>query len=58
MQRTRQLAEQYRSALLEDVIPFWLRHALDRDHGGIMTALDPEFERDFLKSRLCAEETT
>ena len=23
-----------------DVIPFWLRHGLDREHGGIFTALD------------------
>ena len=30
----------YRAALLDDVIPFWLRHGLDREHGGIMTCLD------------------
>ncbi|QEL17955.1 N-acylglucosamine 2-epimerase [Limnoglobus roseus] len=30
----------YRDALLGDVIPFWLRHGLDRDHGGYLTALD------------------
>ena len=30
----------YRTALLGDVIPFWLRHGMDRTHGGIMTALD------------------
>jgi N-acylglucosamine 2-epimerase len=30
----------YRRALLEDVVPFWLRHGLDRQHGGIITALD------------------
>ncbi len=35
-----ELAALYRSTLLEDVIPFWLRHGLDREHGGIMTALD------------------
>ncbi len=35
-----QLAAFYRSALLEDVMPFWLRHGLDRQHGGILTALD------------------
>ena len=34
------LARQYRDALLGDVIPFWLRHGMDREHGGIMTALD------------------
>jgi N-acylglucosamine 2-epimerase len=35
-----QLSAQYRTTLLDDVIPFWLRHGLDRDHGGIMTCLD------------------
>ena len=30
----------YRDALLDDVIPFWLRHGLDRQHGGMITALD------------------
>ena len=34
------LAEVYRSALLDDVIPFWLRHGLDHEHGGYLTALD------------------
>ncbi|MEK0452022.1 MAG: hypothetical protein RL088_4290 [Verrucomicrobiota bacterium] len=30
----------YRDALLDDVIPFWLWHGLDREHGGMLTALD------------------
>lgn len=34
------LAVMYRQALLDDVMPFWLRHGLDHEHGGIMTALD------------------
>ncbi len=34
------LAAFYRRALLEDVVPFWLRHGLDREHGGFMTCLD------------------
>ena len=34
------LADFYRRALLDDVIPFWLRHGLDREHGGYLTALD------------------
>jgi N-acylglucosamine 2-epimerase len=34
------LAATYRDALLVDVIPFWLRHGLDREHGGYLTALD------------------
>jgi len=32
--------EQYRSALLEDVIPFWERHSPDRECGGYFTCLD------------------
>jgi len=30
----------YRRVLLDDVIPFWLRHGLDREHGGMLTCLD------------------
>jgi len=37
---TAALADFYRRALLDDVIPFWLRHGLDREHGGYLTALD------------------
>jgi len=36
----RRLADFYRLTLLEDVVPFWLRHGMDPNHGGIMTALD------------------
>jgi N-acylglucosamine 2-epimerase len=35
-----QIAALYRGALLDDVIPFWLRHGIDAEHGGIFTALD------------------
>jgi N-acylglucosamine 2-epimerase len=34
------LAAFYHDTLLNDVIPFWLKHGLDREHGGILTALD------------------
>ncbi|MBL8823279.1 MAG: AGE family epimerase/isomerase [Planctomycetia bacterium] len=34
------LASFYRHALLDDVIPFWLRHGIDREHGGFLSALD------------------
>jgi N-acylglucosamine 2-epimerase len=34
------LAETYRTGLLEDIVPFWLRHGMDAEHGGIMTCLD------------------
>ncbi|MGE0145099.1 MAG: AGE family epimerase/isomerase [Planctomycetota bacterium] len=30
----------YRDGLLSDVVPFWLRHGIDREHGGILSALD------------------
>jgi N-acylglucosamine 2-epimerase len=36
------LAAFYRRTLLEDVMPFWLRHGLDRERGGILTALDQD----------------
>lgn len=32
--------EHYRAALVEDVVPFWMRHGLDREHGGLLTCLD------------------
>lgn len=35
-----QLAAFYRDALLQDVVPFWLRHGLDHEQGGILTSLD------------------
>lgn len=34
------LAKFYRDALLTDVVPFWLRHGLDRQAGGFLTCLD------------------
>ncbi len=33
-------AERYRRDLVDAVIPFWLRHALDHEHGGYFTCLD------------------
>ncbi|MBP7950514.1 MAG: AGE family epimerase/isomerase [Verrucomicrobiales bacterium] len=39
------LAALYRSTLLDNVIPFWLRHGLDREHGGMITALDRDGSR-------------
>ena len=30
----------YKSALLDDVIPFWMRHGIDREYGGYLTYLD------------------
>jgi N-acylglucosamine 2-epimerase len=34
------LAERYRSGLLENILPFWLHHSIDRDYGGFLTCLD------------------
>jgi N-acylglucosamine 2-epimerase len=34
-----QLAQQYKNALLEDVIPFWERHSIDHVCGGYFTCL-------------------
>ncbi|MEM6351218.1 MAG: AGE family epimerase/isomerase [Cyanobacteria bacterium P01_D01_bin.14] len=34
------LAQQYRQALLEDVIPFWQQHSIDRESGGYLTCLN------------------
>lgn len=36
----RSYAELYRDALLEDVIPFWIRHSPDYAHGGYFTCLE------------------
>ena len=32
-------AQGYRRALLDDVLPFWERHSVDREHGGYFTCL-------------------
>ncbi|XZE18177.1 AGE family epimerase/isomerase [Pirellulaceae bacterium SH449] len=34
------LAGLYRTTLLDDVVPFWMRHGIDRDQGGYLTALN------------------
>lgn len=36
----RALAAFYRETLLKDIMPFWLRHGMDAQHDGIMTALN------------------
>ena len=42
--RIEQLSRDFRSALLDDTIPFWLDHATDRQYGGYMTFLDRKGE--------------
>ncbi|MCB9891455.1 MAG: AGE family epimerase/isomerase [Planctomycetes bacterium] len=38
--RLRGLATHERASLLEDTLPFWLRHALDHEYGGFLFCLD------------------
>lgn len=33
------MMQRYRTGLIDDVIPFWLKHSLDTEHGGIFTSL-------------------
>ncbi len=37
--RLSELLPVYRDGLLEDTLPFWLKHALDHEHGGYMTSV-------------------
>jgi N-acylglucosamine 2-epimerase len=37
-------ADTYRRALLDDVIPFWMRHSVDREAGGYFTCLERKGE--------------
>ena len=39
-ERFAELAELYRSTLLDNVLPFWEANSLDREHGGYFTCLD------------------
>lgn len=34
------LRDLYRDSLYTDILPFWLKHGVDREHGGYFTALD------------------
>jgi N-acylglucosamine 2-epimerase len=38
--RQNQLLATYRDGLLNDTLPFWLKHGVDREHGGFMMSLD------------------
>ena len=37
-----QCRDTYRSDLLDDIMPFWMEHGLDQEHGGYFTCLDRE----------------
>jgi len=39
-QRIEELIAVYRDGLLDDVVPFWMQHAVDREHGGFMLCLN------------------
>ena len=36
------LLARYRHELLDSVVPFWMRHAVDREHGGLLTCISDE----------------
>ena len=38
----KKLAEQYRTELFDNIIPFWLNHSVDKELGGYFTCLDRE----------------
>ncbi len=40
MDTLRQMADTWRRDLYDAVLPFWMRHSLDRTHGGYFTCLD------------------
>jgi len=37
-----ELQEFYRRHLLEDLMPFWMKHAIDWEHGGIFTGIEDD----------------
>jgi N-acylglucosamine 2-epimerase len=36
------MKEIYRDGLLNDTLPFWMDHSIDREHGGFITSLDQD----------------
>ena len=45
LKRIDQLIAVYRDGLLKDTLPFWLRHAIDNEHGGFMFSVDRDGTR-------------
>ena len=39
-ERMKELIAIYRDGLLEDVMPFWMKHTIDREYGGFLNYLD------------------
>lgn len=42
LDRALRLANEYNRVLFDDVLPWWLDHAIDREHGGYFSCLDRE----------------
>ena len=40
MQRAAELREHYRSAMFDDVMPWWMAHSLDRENGGYFSHIE------------------
>lgn len=36
----KELKQRYETTLFDSVMPFWLDHSLDKEHGGYFTCLD------------------
>ncbi|MFT4844166.1 MAG: N-acylglucosamine 2-epimerase, partial [Planctomycetota bacterium] len=45
LERIDELIAVYRDGLLKDTLPFWLRHAVDKEHGGFMFSVDRDGTR-------------
>ncbi len=43
-ERKNELKSVYRDGLLNDVVPFWMKHGVDREFGGVLSALDRDGE--------------
>lgn len=44
-ERAAALREQYRASLFDDVVPWWMKHSLDREHGGYFSLLERDGRR-------------
>ena len=37
----------YKKDLLENILPFWLEHAMDEENGGILSSISSFFKKAF-----------
>ena len=49
--RAAKLREQYRASLFDDVVPWWMQHSLDREHGGYYSLLERGLTGALIKYR-------